>query len=200
MRVSNKLIYTVAAVIALVGIVLLIAGQMRDNRRTPNPDREQASSHQQEQESPPVAAGDKAAPFKLEALDGSTVSLEQLKGKVVFLNVWATWCGPCREEMPSMETLYDELRSNHDFVMLAVSQDTKGRLVVAPYVEKNGYHFKVLLDPENKVGEAYDVSGVPETFIIDREGRIVAHHMGAFDWSRPDVKDALKQLLESKPS
>jgi cytochrome c biogenesis protein CcmG, thiol:disulfide interchange protein DsbE len=199
MRVSNKLIYTVAAVIALVGIVLLIAGQMRDNRRTPNADRE-ASSHQEEQESPPVSAGDKAANFKLEALDGSTVSLEQLKGKVVFLNVWATWCGPCREEMPSMETLYDELRSNHDFVMLAVSQDTKGRLVVAPYVEKNGYHFKVLLDPENKVGEAYDVSGVPETFIIDREGRIVAHHMGAFDWSRPDVKDALKQLLESKPS
>ena len=200
MRASNKLIYTVAAVIALVGIVLLIAGQLRDNRRTPNPDQGQASTHGEEQESPPVAAGGKAANFKLEALDGSTVSLEQLKGKVVFLNIWATWCGPCREEMPSMETLYDELRTNRDFVMLAVSQDTKGRLVVAPYVEKNGYHFKILLDPENKVGEAYDVSGVPETFIIDREGRIVAHHMGAFDWSRPDVKDALKQLLESKPS
>jgi peroxiredoxin len=200
MRATNKLIYTVAAVIALVGIVLLIAGQLRDNRRTSNPEREQPSAHEEEQESPPVAAGDKAANFKLEALDGSTVSLEQLKGKVVFLNIWATWCGPCREEMPSMETLYDELRTNRDFVMLAVSQDTKGRLVVAPYVEKNGYHFKVLLDPENKVGEAYDVSGVPETFIIDRGGRIVAHHMGAFDWSRPDVKDALRQLLESKPS
>jgi peroxiredoxin len=202
MRASNKLIYTVAAVIALVGIVLLIAGQMRDNRRSPSPnaDQGQSAAHEQEQESPAVAAGDKAANFKLEALDGSTVSLEQLKGKVVFLNIWATWCGPCREEMPSMETLYDELRTNRDFVMLAVSQDTKGRIVVAPYVEKNGYHFKVLLDPENKVGEAYDVSGVPETFIIDREGRIVAHHMGAFDWSRPDVKDALRQLLESKPS
>jgi peroxiredoxin len=200
MRAGNKLIYTVAAVVALVGIVLLIAGQLRDNHRAPNPDQEQASTHGEEQESPPVAAGGKAANFKLEALDGSTVSLEQLKGKVVFLNIWATWCGPCREEMPSMETLYDELRTNRDFVMLAVSQDTKGRLVVAPYVEKNGYHFKILLDPENKVGEAYDVSGVPETFIIDREGRIVAHHMGAFDWSRPDVKDALKQLLESKPS
>lgn len=200
MRASNKLIYTVAAVIALVGIVLLIAGQMRANRHPSGAEREPATPRGEEQEAPPVAAGDKAANFKLESLDGSTVSLEQLKGKVVFLNIWATWCGPCREEMPSMETLYDELRTNHDFVMLAVSQDTKGRLVVAPYVEKNGYHFKVLLDPENKVGEAYDVSGVPETFIINREGRIVAHHMGAFDWSRPDVKDALKQLLESKPS
>jgi len=200
MRANNKLIYSAAAVIALVGIVLLVVGQMREHRRTPNAGREQAPTHEEEQESPPVAAGGKAANFKLEALDGSTVSLERLKGKVVFLNIWATWCGPCREEMPSMETLYDELRPNRDFVMLAVSQDTKGRLVVAPYVEKNGYHFKVLLDPENQVGEAYDVSGVPETFIIDREGRIVAHHMGAFDWSRPDVKDALKQLLESKPS
>jgi len=200
MRANNKLIYSAAAVIALVGIVLLVVGQMREHPHTPNASGEPAPHHEEEQESPPVAAGGKAANFKLEALDGSTVSLEQLKGKVVFLNIWATWCGPCREEMPSMETLYDELRPNRDFVMLAVSQDTKGRLVVAPYVEKNGYHFKVLLDPENQVGEAYDVSGVPETFIIDREGRIVAHHMGAFDWSRPDVKDALKQLLESKPS
>ena len=98
-----------------------------------------------------------------------------------------------------METLYDELKDNKDFVMLAVSQDTKGASAVAPYVEKNGYHFTILLDPENKVGDAYDVSGVPETFIIDRNGRIVAHHMGAFDWSRPDVKEALQQLLDSKP-
>ena len=200
MRANNKLIYSAAAVIALVGIVLLVVGQMREHPHTRNASGEPAPHHEEEQESPPVAAGGKAANFKLEALDGSTVSLEQLKGKVVFLNIWATWCGPCREEMPSMETLYDELRPNRDFVMLAVSQDTKGRLVVAPYVEKNGYHFKVLLDPENQVGEAYDVSGVPETFIIDREGRIVAHHMGAFDWSRPDVKDALKELLETKPS
>ena len=70
--------------------------------------------------------------------------------------------------------------------MLAVSQDTEGRDEVVAYVEKNGYHFDVLLDPENEVGEAYKVSGVPETFIIDRKGRIVAHHSGAFDWSQPD--------------
>src|SRR5579875_2465573 len=143
-----------------------------------------------------VAAGKMAANFTLTSLDGETVTLSKLRGKVVFLNIWATWCGPCREEMPSMETLYDEFRNNQDFVMLAVSQDTKGRVVVAPYVEKNGYHFKVLLDPENKVGEAYDVSGVPETFIIDRQGRIVAHHMGAFDWSQKAIADALEELLQ----
>ena len=75
--------------------------------------------------------------------------------------------------------------SNKDFVMLAVSQDTSGRAEVAAYVKKHGYHFDVLLDPKNVVAEAYNVSGVPETFIIDREGRIVAHHSGAFDWSQP---------------
>src|SRR5271166_22844 len=146
----------------------------------------------------PVAAGDVAADFKLESLSGGAVKLSSLRGKVVFLNVWATWCGPCREEMPSMETLYDELKNNKDFIMLAVSQDTKGKSAVVPYVEKNGYHFKILLDPENKVGDSYGVSGVPETFIIDRKGRIVAHHMGAFDWSRPDVKSALQDLLSAK--
>jgi peroxiredoxin len=204
MQSKNKLIYSLAAIVAFVGIVMLIAGHLRESSRsapseTEEPSQQGATHEESDHESSmAVAAGDKAANFKLEALDGSTVTLDQLKGKVVFLNIWATWCGPCREEMPSMETLYDEFRGNQDFVMLAVSQDTKGKVVVAPYVEKNGYHFKVLLDPENKVGEAYDVSGVPETFIIDRKGRIVAHHMGAFDWSRPDVKDALKELLEAK--
>jgi peroxiredoxin len=147
----------------------------------------------------PVPAGDIASDFKLEdAFTGETVSLSSLKGKVVFLNIWATWCGPCRQEMPSMETLYEDLKTNKDFVMLAVSQDSKGKSAVVPYVEKNGYHFRILLDPENKVGDSYGVSGVPETFIIDRNGRIVAHHMGAFDWSRPDVKEALQELLSAK--
>jgi peroxiredoxin len=204
MEAKNRFLYTIAAIVAFIGIVMLIAGHMRESSRigSRSEEQDQTAARQEGGSQPamPVAAGVKAVNFKLEALDGSTVSLDQLKGKVVFLNVWATWCGPCREEMPSMETLYDEFRSNRDFVMLAVSQDTKGRIVVAPYVEKNGYHFKILLDPENRVGDAYNVSGVPETFIIDREGRIVAHHMGAFDWSRPDVKDALKQLLETKPS
>jgi peroxiredoxin len=80
--------------------------------------------------------------------------------------------------------------------MLAVSQDTSGRDEVLNYVKKHGYHFDVLLDPKNAVAEAYNVSGVPETFIIDRQGRIVAHHSGAFDWSQPAIADALEELLK----
>jgi peroxiredoxin len=189
MESKNGIIYFAAAAIVLAGITLLVVAGM--HRRALAPGSAQDSE-------PPVAAGDRAANFTLDALDGHKISLTDFHGKVVFLNIWATWCGPCREEMPSMETLYDELKGNKDFVMLAVSQDSKGRTAVAPYVQKNGYHFTILLDPDNKVGESYDVSGVPETFIIDRRGRIVAHHMGAFDWSRPDVKEALTELLASK--
>jgi len=83
-------------------------------------------------------------------------------------------------------------------VMLAVSQDERGRQVVKPFVDKNGFRFKVLLDPDGRLASSYGLTGVPETFIIDRTGRIVAHHMGAFDWSRADVREALKQILEVK--
>jgi peroxiredoxin len=146
----------------------------------------------------PVAAGEMAADFKLQDLAGKPITLSSLRGKVVFLNVWATWCGPCREEMPSMETLYESFKNRKDFVILAVSQDHRGRAAVVPYIEKNHFQFDILLDPENVVGDAYNVSGVPETFIIDRKGRIVAHHMGAFDWSQSDVRQALNELLDGK--
>ena len=194
MERRSKSLYILAAVVVLAGMTLVVLSGRRGQLE------EATQSESSELPHAPVSAGNRAADFKLEALDGQTVSLDKLRGKVVFLNVWATWCGPCREEMPSMQTLYNDFKDNKDFVMLAVSQDTKGRAVVAPYVEKNGYRFEILLDPENKISQTYEVSGVPETFIIDRKGRIVAHHMGAFDWSRPDVKDALQALLDTKES
>src|SRR5258708_1858874 len=142
MTISNRTLYTVAAVGVVVGLLLVAMINPR------------AAHIASDGSSAPVSAGNKAADFKLEALDGPTGSLESLNGKIIFLNLWATWCGPCRQEMPSMETLYDDFKGNADFVMLAVSQDTRGRSAVAPYVEKNGYHFTILLDPENRVGES----------------------------------------------
>ena len=149
---------------------------------------------------PGVPGGDgrMAADFTLENLDGGSLSLASLRGKVIFLNFWATWCAPCRDEMPSMQLLDDAMRGDPGFVMLAVSQDERGRQVVKPFVDKNGFRFKVLLDPDGRLASSYGLTGVPETFIIDRTGRIVAHHMGAFDWSRADVREALKQILEVK--
>jgi cytochrome c biogenesis protein CcmG, thiol:disulfide interchange protein DsbE len=146
---------------------------------------------------PTVAAGKLAANFTLKDLKGDQISLASLRGKVVFLNIWATWCAPCREEMPSIESLYNDFKSNKDFVVLAVSQDTDGD-TVRPFVEQNHLRFTVLLDPRNEVGERYDVNGIPETFIIGRDGRIVAHHVGPYDWSNADIREALLELIKSK--
>jgi peroxiredoxin len=144
-----------------------------------------------------VAAGKLAANFKLKDLKGDEVSLGSLRGKVVFLNIWATWCAPCREEMPSIESLYNDFKANEDFVVLAVSQDTDGA-TVRPFVLQNHFQFTVLLDPRNEVGESYDVNGIPETFIIGRDGRIVAHHVGPYDWSKADIREALGELIKSR--
>jgi peroxiredoxin len=144
-----------------------------------------------------VAAGKLAANFNLKDLKGDEISLASLRGKVVFLNIWATWCAPCREEMPSIESLYNDFKANKDFVVLAVSQDTDGT-VVRPFVQQNHLQFKVLLDPRNEVGEHYDVNGIPETFIIGRDGRIVAHHIGPYDWSNADIREALQELIRSR--
>lgn len=182
-------------VVASIGVVLIVLGlaAVAFQRLIPHGARPGATPPGEE-----IAAGDLAANFDLQDLDGHEVTLSSLRGKVVFLNIWATWCGPCREEMPSMEMLFNDFKNRKDFVMLAVSQDHMGRDIVAPYVRKNGYHFEILLDPENQLGESYGITGVPETFIIDRKGRIVAHHMGAFDWSRDEVREALEELLQAK--
>lgn len=145
-----------------------------------------------------VAAGKVATDFKLRDLGGHEVSLSSMRGKVVFLNLWATWCEPCRREMPSIEKLYEKFGKDKSFVILAVSEDSDGSKAVAPYVKQSGYKFEILLDPRNDVGEAYDVSGIPETFVIDRDGRNVAHHLGPYDWANPDIRDALQELINSK--
>jgi cytochrome c biogenesis protein CcmG, thiol:disulfide interchange protein DsbE len=172
--------------LGLAGFVQLL-GRARDHLRA-----------RQDPVIAPVAAGAIAADFKLKDLGGSTISLSSLRGKVVFLNVWATWCEPCRREMPSIESLYEEFRQDKNLVVLAVSQDSVGRGAVDSYIRKSGFKFTVLLDPANAVGEAYNVSGIPETFIIARNGRIVAHHSGPYDWSKPEMRDALEELLKSR--
>jgi peroxiredoxin len=191
-----KLLSTIAGAALLVSVLLVALAQIRRATAPAPQQMEETTSIPDADEHGPVAAGKKAAPFKLTDLQGDLVSMADLHGKVVFLNIWATWCAPCREEMPSMEKLYERLQGDKGFVMLAISQDTSSREEVMAYVKKHGYHFDVLLDPKNAVAEAYNVSGVPETFIIDREGRIVAHHSGAFDWSQPAIRDALEELLK----
>jgi peroxiredoxin len=97
--------------------------------------------------------------------------LRELKGKVVLVNFWATWCPPCRKEMPDLETLWQEFRGK-GLVVLAISDEERGK--VEPFIAEKKYSFPVLLDEGRKVGEMMKVEGIPKTFIYDREGRLAA--------------------------
>jgi peroxiredoxin len=138
----------------------------------------------------------KAAPdFSLTDLSGNAVRLANLKGRVVFLNVWATWCEPCREEMPAMQSLYNRLHGA-DFEILAVNADQGDRATVERFVREFGVTFPVLPDPELQIADRYRVTGYPETFIIDRNGRVVDHQLGPRDWNSIESHAAFRRLIE----
>jgi peroxiredoxin len=137
-----------------------------------------------------------APDFAVPDLAGQAVRLSAFRGRVVLVNLWTTWCPPCREEMPSMERLYQRLRGR-GFVLLAVSQDEGGAAVVEPFVRQLGLTFPILVDPEQQVGGRFHVWGYPESFLIDREGRIVERIIGPRDWASPEQVAAVERLLDA---
>jgi peroxiredoxin len=140
---------------------------------------------------PPVA--EKAADFSLKDLRGETVSSSSLRGKVVLLNFWATWCPPCVSEMPSLDKLYQELRAR-GFEVVAVSLDRSAD-DVKEYVGKKGFKFPVLMDEGNKVSRRYKVFSTPTSFLIDRKGNIVERFYGEYDWQDRDIKAKIEKLF-----
>lgn len=146
------------------------------------------------------AAKSVSAPnFTLKTLDGKKVSLSDFRGKYVFLNFWATWCFPCRMEMPSMEKLYQKFKSS-PFQMVAVSLDRQGEKIVRPFVNDQGFNFMILLDESNSTVDTYGVSGIPSTLIISPEGNIIDRLNGATDWSKDEVFDYFQGLFNAHKS
>ncbi len=109
--------------------------------------------------------------FTLKDLSGKAWTFQELRGKVVLVNFWATWCPPCRKEMPDLETLYKRFGAQ-GFVVLAISDEEAGK--VKPFIQERGVTFPVLLDPRRKVNEAFAVEGIPKSFVYDREGKLAA--------------------------
>ena len=139
-------------------------------------------------------AGEPAGEFELTDLAGAPVSLSAMRGKVVLLTFWATWCGACRGELPNLEALYKNLKSRNDFMVLTINIDQRSESVL-PFVRKNDYEFPVLLDADNRVSGAYDVRGIPANFIIDRKGKIIWDCAGGVDWSDRSLREAVEKLL-----
>jgi len=144
---------------------------------------------------PSVREGEMAPDFSLPGLKGERVHLAELRGKVVFLNFWATWCPPCIEELPSINSLYDKVQ-NSDFVIISVSIDQMGTEELKKFVVSNNLKFTVLHDPKSEVSAGkYGITGVPETFLIDRNGIIVKRYIGPRNWNEPEFIDYLNKLL-----
>jgi peroxiredoxin len=138
--------------------------------------------------------GQAAPELMLRDLDGQLQQLSQFEGKVVLLNFWATWCPPCREEMPSMQALQQRF-GDQGLVVLAVNTEENGALAVAAFLEKYSYSFPILLDPEAEAQNAYGVFRFPESFIIDRNGVIVDKVIGARDWMGGSTYKLIEFLL-----
>ena len=145
----------------------------------------------------PVAVGMQAPPFEGTTITGTprVKTLADYRGKVVLLNVWATWCGPCREEMPSIEKLHRECVSQGLYVV-AVSVDDAGQdSTIRAFVKEYGLTFEVLHDAAKVTPKHYQVTGYPESFIIGREGTIRRKVFAAADWSSETNRALIRELL-----
>jgi peroxiredoxin len=143
-----------------------------------------------------AAAGELSGPapgFDLEAKGGGRVALEDLKGQVVMVNFWATWCGPCREEMPKLEALYERY-GDLGFTLLGVNveEDASG---ADAFLADTPVSFPILFDPENKVSELFDVVAMPSTVLIDRSGNLRFIHHGYKPGYENDYQTQIRALL-----
>jgi thiol-disulfide isomerase/thioredoxin len=141
---------------------------------------------------PAMLAGAPASSFDVQRIDGSTDSLQNYRGKLVLVNLWATWCPPCREEMPALDKLYRQYRSR-GFVVLGIDQGESAK-VAAEYAHERGVSFPVLVDGEQEYGRAYAAEGLPTSVLVDRSGRILKGVDGemSFEQMRTLVDAALK--------
>jgi cytochrome c biogenesis protein CcmG, thiol:disulfide interchange protein DsbE len=147
----------------------------------------------------PLAVGKPAPDFSLADLNDKPYRLSDFRGKVVFLNFWATWCKPCREEMPSMEILNKNFEKD-GLVVLAVSIDrVTTSKDIPPFVKGLNLTFPVLIDSWGRTDKPYKRMGVPETFIIDQQGIIQEIVIGPRDWTRIDNLQILTKLLNVTP-
>ena len=141
-----------------------------------------------------VQVSSNAPDFTLKSVAGANLRLQEQRGQVVMVNFWATWCGPCRQEMPHLNRLYDKYRAS-GFVLLGVNIDDDPR-AAADLAAKLGLRFPVLLDTDKKVSRVYDMSAMPATLLIDRDGRVRHIHRGYRDGVERTYEEQVRSLLK----
>jgi len=142
----------------------------------------------------PVGRGSDAPDFRLPRVPGGEpLALEDLRGRAVLLNFWATWCAPCEAEMPAMQRLNRRLEPE-GLTLVAVSVD-ESEEAVERFRQRLGLEFPIVWDPEREVSERYQTYKYPETLLIDREGRVVERYVGPREWDAPDYEARIRRLL-----
>lgn len=154
----------------------------------------------------PVGPGSSAPVFEATWLDGSPASLRDFEGRVVLLNIWATWCPPCIYEMPSMQRLYEQFEGE-DFEVVAVSvdapmgqRDAGGNPGgdIQDFAESLSLTFPILHDPQGRIQRTYRTMGIPESFLIGRDGRVYRKVSGPTEWDHPQYVAAVRRLLDEE--
>lgn len=143
----------------------------------------------------PVREGGAAPDFALKDLSGKTVRLSDFRGKLVLVNFWATWCPPCRGEIPSMAAM-NKIMASSPFQLLTISIDEGGKSPVESLYSSMGVALPTLLDPSKSVGKLYGITGVPETFIVSKDGLVIKKIIGPLQWDSPDVIQTLKRFAQ----
>jgi peroxiredoxin len=189
-RLFNKITYLLLLLMLATGFTGC-GKEEQSNPGTTEKEKEE-SPEQILKESP--QEGFLAPDFSLPDLKGATMTLSEYRGKVVLLNLWATWCGPCRREIPSLERLY-QMRKDEDFEILAVSLDRTSPSGVASFVANFRMSFPVVVDPGGKAGRLYWARAIPSSFLLDKKGVIRWVVRGAREWDDAFALSKIDELL-----
>lgn len=187
----KKILFLILSAAVIFGAVYFVQSYNKSISNSPSPQinksgSDNASGTKINQEAVKVKAED----FKLKDLNGKEVSLSDFRGKNVYLNFWATWCPPCKAEMPDIEKLYQETKDS-DLVILAVNLGEDDPTVKA-FIEENKYNFRVLLDSKQNVAAKYNINAIPASFFINKDGTIISKKAGAM--TLEEMKTYIKSL------
>ncbi|MCR4437185.1 MAG: TlpA disulfide reductase family protein [Clostridiales bacterium] len=188
---KNLLIWGTALILVIVAFYVTKNYSNAKSAGTVNQTQSTQSSSSQSLNTADTTSDNKAIDFTLTDLDGKKVSLKDFRGKNVYLNFWATWCPPCRGEMPEIEKVYQQYKDK-DFVVLAVDLG-EDKNTVQNFIKQNNYNFKVLLDSDQSVATKYNITAIPVSYFIDKDGNVVTKRVGAL--SEEEMQSYVKQLV-----
>lgn len=170
------------SIIIVIGLITIVAMNTIGNEKEPRDEKVVVKASEAPKEEPPTQVEYIAPDFELKTLEGEAIRLSDYAGKKVILNFWATWCPPCKEEVPHMQKIYEEYQNQGvEILAVNVTNQDKGKEAVAQFVKEYGVTFDVVLDEEGDVGETYQVITLPTTYMIDTNGNMIDVIEGPMD-------------------